>query len=199
MIPTGASSIPARMLNAGVTMKSRYACSSSSSPDSSRPSTSACSSSSSPMKRRRSLKLWLNSRTKRWKSSDRVFVLGPVEMKVHVAGDRSGLGRRRRFRTRLCWCGHGLPLRSRPVRRAPLALRRPPLPVRRSAHPAPEAAARAPQSVLRAALAAFEGVRGVAGQVQGPPAPKPPGEEQMRRSQETRRTESQKPLRHLVF
>ena len=68
MIPTGASTFPARRLKGRLTRKSTYACSSSSSPPVSG-DTAACSSSSSDTKRTRSEKAWVKSSTKRWKSS----------------------------------------------------------------------------------------------------------------------------------
>ena len=47
----------------------------------------------------------------------RVLVLGPVEVKVHVAGDRPGLGHRRRVLAGCAGAGAALPRLARPPRR----------------------------------------------------------------------------------
>ena len=73
------------------------------------------------MNRRRSVKLWLKRQDEAVEIEHRVLVLRPVQVKVHVAGNRPCLGHRRRRR----WPGRGwrgpraLRLRSRPVGWAP--------------------------------------------------------------------------------
>ena len=92
MMPIGISTMPARKLNSRFRRKSRYACSNSISPFSSRPSTNACSSSELAHEANVGRKAVIDQKDEPMEIEHAVLTFFLVEVEIHVARDRSGAG-----------------------------------------------------------------------------------------------------------